>query len=163
MQLTFVEVRVILDLKYNPTKRTGYSLNPGFYEVFDLDKTLKYILTDNVKISVTIDDVRLKSNLKANQTLIFTSKSFFFTTLGFTQSHSNPLDDNDGFYQLISGSYKSDRPINISGIDKIHLKCDCINGSIVNGVREPNLYSFALYSPPGHKIYKEPRAKFLKR
>ena len=42
-----------------------------------------------------------------------------------------------GFYQLIEGSYKSDRPINITGIDKIHLKCDCIQGSIVNGIREP--------------------------
>ena len=64
---------------------------------------------------------------------------------------------------MISGSYKSDRPINITGIDKIHLKCDCIQGSIVNGVREPILYSFALSSPPGHKIYKEPRVKLFKK
>ena len=27
----------ILDLKYIPTKRTGYSLNPGIYEVIDLN------------------------------------------------------------------------------------------------------------------------------
>ena len=63
---------------------------------------------------------------------------------------------------MISGSYKSDRPINISGSDKIHLKCDCTQGSIVNGIREPILYSFALSSPPGHKIYKEPRVKLFK-
>ena len=66
-----------------------------------------------MKISVTVDDVRLKSNLKTNQTLIYTNKSYFYTILGFTQSRSYPLDDIDGFYQVISGSCKSDRPINI--------------------------------------------------
>ena len=161
MQLTYNEIIDILDLKYIPTKRTGYSLNPGIYEVDDLNNTLKYFLPDTVKLSVTIDDIRLKSNLKTNQTLIFTEKSFFFTILGFTRSRSYPLDDINGFYQLIAGSYKSDEPINITGIDKVHLKCDCIQGSIVNGKREPFLFSFALSSPPGHKVYKEPRVKIF--
>ena len=163
MRLSYDEIMDILDLKYIPTKRTGYSLNPGIYEVVDLNNTLKYILPDNVRVNITIDDIRLKSNLKINQTLIFTEKSFFYTILGFTQSHSYPLDDIDGFYQLIAGSYKSDKPINITGIDKIHLKADCIEGSIVNGIREPILFSFALSSPPGQKIYKEPRIKLFKK
>ena len=130
----------------------------------DLNNTLKYILPDNVRVNVTIDDVRLKSNLKTNQTLIFTEKSFFYKILGFTRSQSYPLDDIDEFYQLIAGSYKKDRPINITGIDKIHLKCYFIQGSIVNCMREPILFSFALSSPPGHKIYKQPKVKlFLKK
>ena len=162
-QLTYDEIMDILDLKYIPTKRAGYSLDPSIYEVDDLNNTLRYFLPDNVKVNVTIDDIRLKSNLKDNQTLIFTEKSFFYTILGFTQSRSYPLDDIDGIYQIMAGSYKSDRPINITGIDKIHLKCDCIQGSIVNGIREPILYSFALSSPPGHKIYKEPRIKLFKK
>ena len=116
-----------------------------------------------MKINITIDDIRLKSNLKINQTLIFTEKSFFFNILGFTQSRSYPLDDINGFYQLIEGSYKSNKPINFTGIDKIHLKCDCLEGSIVNGIRESILFSFALSSPPGHKIYKEPRVKLFKK
>ena len=137
MQLTYDEIIDVLDLKYISTKRIGYSLNPGIYEIVDLNNTLRYILPDNVEVIVTIDDIRLKSNLKINQTLIFTEKSFFCTVLGFTQPRSYPLDDIDGFYQIIAGSYKSDRPINITGIDKNHLKCDCIQGSIVNGIREP--------------------------
>ena len=163
MQLTYNEIIDILDLEYIPTKRIGYSLNPGIYEVDDLNNTLKYILPDIVKVSVTIDDIRLKTNLKINQTLIFTEKSFFYTILGFTQSRSSSLDDIDGFYQLIAGSYKSDRPINITAIDKVHLESDCIQGSIVNGIREPIFYSFALSSPPGHKIYKEPKVKLFKK
>ena len=162
-QLTYDEIIDILDLKYIPTKRTGYTLEPGIYEVVNLNNTLKYILPDNVKVSITIDDVRLKSNLKINQTLIFTEKSFFYTILGFTRSHSYPLDDIDGFCQIIAGSYESEKPINITGIDKIHLKCDCIQGSVVNGIREPILYSFGLSSPPGHEIYKDSRVKLFKK
>ena len=163
MRLSYDEFMDTLDLKYIPTKRTGYSLNPGIYEVVDLNNTLKHVLPDNVKVNITIDDIRLKPNLKINQTLIFTEKPFFYTILGFTQSRSYPLDDIDSHYQLIAGSYKSDKPNNITGIDKIHLKCDCIQGSIVNGIREPILFSFALSSPPGDKIYKEPRIKLLKK
>ena len=163
MRLSYDEIMNILDLKYIPTKRTGYSLNPGIYEVNDLNNTLKHILPDNVEVNITIDDIGLKSNLKINQTLIFTERSFFYTILGFTQSRSYPLDDIDSHYQIIAGSYESNKPINIISIDKIHLKCDCIQGSIVNGIREPILYSFALSSPPGHKIYKEPRVKLFKK
>ena len=104
MRLSYDEIMIILDLKYIPTKRTGYSLNPGIYEVIDLNNTLKHILPNNVKVNFTIDDIRLKSNLKINQTLKFTERSFFYTILGFTQSRSYPLDDIDSRYQLIAGS-----------------------------------------------------------
>ena len=116
-----------------------------------------------MKVSVTIDDIRLKSNLKINQTLIFTEKSFFCAILGFTRSRSYPLDDVDGFYHLIAGSYKSDRPINITVFDKILLKFDCINGSIVNGIGEPILYTFALSSLPCRKFFKDPSIKLFKK
>ena len=128
-----------------------------------LNNTLNYTLPDNVKVSVTIDDVRLKSNLKTNQTLIFTKKSFVYTFLGFTRSLFYPLDDTDGFHQMITGSYNGEKPINITGIDKVHLKGDCVQGSIVKCIREPILYNFALSLPPGQKIYKEPKIKLLKK
>ena len=87
----------------------------------------------------------------------------FYAILGFTQSHSGALGGFSGFVQLIPGSYESDRLINITGIDKIHLKSDCINGSNVNGTKEAISYSFALSSPAGHKIYKEPKIKLLEK
>ena len=39
MRLSYDEIMDILDLKYIPTKRTGYSLNPGIYEIVDLNNT----------------------------------------------------------------------------------------------------------------------------
>ena len=61
MQLTYDEIIDVLDLKDILKKRTGYSLNPVVCEVTVLDTTLKFILPDNVKLSFTIGDIRLKS------------------------------------------------------------------------------------------------------
>ena len=58
MRLSYDEIMDILDLKYISTKRTGYSIDPGIYEVIDLNNTLKHILPDNVKLNITIDDIR---------------------------------------------------------------------------------------------------------
>ena len=76
-QLTYDGIIDLSDLKYIPTKRTGYSSKLGISEISDINTTLKYILSDNVKVSVSFDDIGLKSNLKINQTLIFTNQSFF--------------------------------------------------------------------------------------
>ena len=124
------------------------------------NNTLKSILPDNVEIIVTIDEKEYKSKLKINQTLIFSNKIFLYTILGFTQSHFYPLDDIDDFNQLIAGSYKSEKPIDIKRIDKVHLNCDCIDGSIMNGTRELVLYSFALDQPPGHKTQRTKNQTF---
>ena len=71
----------------------GCSLNPGIYEVNELNKTLKNILPDNVEVSITIDDIRLKANIKISQCLNSTGKCFFYTILGLTQSYSYPLNN----------------------------------------------------------------------
>ena len=89
-------------------------------------------------------------------------KSFFYTILDFTQSHSGVSGDIEGFIQKIPGTNKRDKPVNTTGIAKIHLGRDCFTGSIVNGIRKPILFSFGLSSPTGHKRYKEPRIKLFK-
>ena len=78
-QLIYDEIVIILDLKSISTKRTCDSLIPGIYKLVDLNNTLKYILPDNVKVNITTDDIRIKANLKNNQTSIFTNKCFFYT------------------------------------------------------------------------------------
>ena len=64
---------------------------------------------------------------------------------------------------MIAGSYKSDKPITITGIDKIHLKCNSVQGNIVDGIRQPILHSFDLSAPLGRKIFKEPRMILIKK
>ena len=35
-----------------------------------------------------------------------------------------------------SGTHTSEKPVMITTFDKVHLKCDCVDDSIVNGIRE---------------------------
>ena len=73
------------------------------------------------------------------------------------------MNEIEGFIQLVPGKYKSNRPIIITGVDKIHLKCDCIIGSIVKGIREANLHSFALSLPQGENVFIEPKIKLFQK
>ena len=124
---------------------------------------LKILFPEGVKVKNTIDDVRLGSNLTIITTIKFTEKIFLCTILGFTESHSGVLVDMAAFAQMIPGTFKSDKLVISTGIDKVHLKTDCINGAIVNGVREPILYSYAHSSPPGYKRYNQVRVKLFKK
>ena len=139
----------------------GYTLPLGVFEMTDINLMLKSLVPKEVNQKITNDDVRLKSKLTTNKTIKFTKKSFCYIILGVTQSLSGVLGDIDGFVQLLQGNYKINKPINVTGIDKYLLKCDCINGSIVNGVGEAKLYSFALSSFPGHTLFKEPKIKLF--
>ena len=122
MQLTYDESVDISDIKFIPSKRIPHSLQPGKYENSDLNKALEDLLPTNVKISITIDDIKLKSKLNDNQTLISTKKSFFYPIIGFTQSQLGVIGHIEGFVQKIPVTYKSEKPLSITGIDKIHLK-----------------------------------------
>ena len=76
----------------------------------------------------------------------FDEKSFFTTILGFTS----------GCDYKNYNKYISQKIVNLSSTNKIHLKCDCIDGSIQNGSRQPILFSFVLDKPSGYKVFCEP-------
>ena len=78
--------------------------------------------------------------------LKFNGKSFFNTLLGFA-----PYWD----YKL-PNIYTSEKFLNLSTANKIHLKCDVIDGSVVNGLRQPILFNFVLNEPSGCILFCEP-------
>ena len=43
------------------------------------------------------------------------------------------------------------------------MKCDVINGSIVDGFRQPILYRFLLDKLPGYKVFSEPETIYYKK
>ena len=86
-------------------------------------------------------------------TLRFDETSFFHTLMGFT-----PYWD----YKP-TGGYISDKILNLSTVKKIHLKCDVIDGSVVNSIRQPILYSFVLDKPSGFKVFSEPETIHYKK
>ena len=85
---------------------------------------LNSLLLADAKAKFKFDCIVLRWNITTNREIKIPEKSFFYTLLGFIQNHSGVLGDIEGFVQLIAGTYKSDNPINITGIDKMHLKCD---------------------------------------
>ena len=91
----------------------------------------------------------MKSVLTTSNPIHFSSRLNIL--LGFTNKD----------YQ--GGTHTSEKPVMISIIDKVHLKCDCVDGSIVNGIREQILFSFNLSALPGYKIIKEPTTVLYKK
>ena len=43
------------------------------------------------------------------------------------------------------------------------MRCDAIDGSVVDGVRQPILYSFVLDKPSGYKVFCEPETIHYKK
>ena len=70
------------------------------------------------------------------------------TLLGFTNK------------EYPAGTHISEKPVMITSTDKVQLKCDCVDGSIGNGVREQILFSFNFSAPPVYKIITEPNNIF---
>ena len=74
------------------------------------------------------------------------------TLLGFTNT------DNS------EGTHKSEIRVMITTTDKVHLKCDCVDGSIVNDKREQNLLRFFfLVLLRDKKSIKEPNIILYKK
>ena len=153
-QIDLVEddIKLVLD-EYNSNFIT-YELAPGIYTYRDIAEAGFYILQSEYpqsssEILIRLDDITRKTKLVVRSGIIairFDEKSFFNTILGFT-----PGWDYKHYNQ-----YLSQKILNLSNTNKIHLKCDAIDGSVVNGIRQPILYSFVLDKPAGYKIFCEP-------
>ena len=160
-QIDLVEddIKLVLD-EYNSNFIT-YELAPGIYTNRDIAEALYYILqseypSSGSEILIRLDDITRKTKLVVRSGIIairFDEKSFFSTILGFT-----PGWDYKRYNQ-----YLSQKIVNLSNTNKIHLKCDAIDGSVVNGVRQPILYSFVLDKPAGYKIFCEPETIHYKK
>ena len=98
--------------------------------------------------------MKTKLDVKARIIAIrFDEKSFFSTILGFTS----------GWDYKHYNKYTSQKVVNLGSTNKIHLNCDCIDGSVVNGIRQPILFSFVLDKPSGYKVFCEPETIHFKK
>ena len=153
------DIKMVLD-EYNSSFIT-YELDPGIYTFKDFSKSLFNILQseypgpDNV-IVIEYDDITTKAKLVVKFGIItikFGEKSFFSTVLGFTP----------GWDYKHYNKYTSQKVVNLGSTNKIHLKCDCIDGSVLNGVRQPILYSFVLDKLPDTKYFVNLKQFIIKK
>ena len=128
-------------------------IEPGIYELTDINiaiqNKIKEFKIPNLSFNIKANDVLMKSILTTSNSIHFNSE--LNALLGFTNK----------FYP--AGTLTSEKPVMITTTDKVHLKCDCVDGSIVNGIREQILFSFNLSAPPGYKIIKEPTTVLYKK
>ena len=145
------DIRLILK-QYNSHFIT-YELTPGIYTSRDISDAIHTFSGHSEIIQYEYDDINMKTKiiLKFKKfglgTLRFDERSFFHTLLGFTPYWDYKLTNSN--HDAIPGVYTSDKILNLNTINKIHLKCDCIDGSIQDGVRQPILFSFVLDKPSG--------------
>ena len=126
-------------------------LTPGVYELVDINNAIEQKINESdydFKFDLIPDTISMKSVSTTSNNIQFNSK--LNTVLGFTHTVYPP------------GTHTSEKPVMITTTDKVHLKCDCVDGSIVNGIREQILFSFNLSAPPGYKIIKEPTTVLYK-
>ena len=164
------DVQLILK-EYNSHFITN-ELTPGIYTIQDITDAIQTFSGHQETIQLEYDDnsKRATINLKfkneatlfALGTLRFDNQSFFHTLLGFPPYWDYKPDNSN--HVLVPGVYPSDKIIlNFNTINKIHLKCDCIDGSIQDGLRQPILFSFVLDKPSGYKIFCEPETIHYKK
>ena len=144
------DIKLVLD-EYNSSFITC-ELEPGIYSYKDITEALFYMLQSDFppyEIFITLDDVSRKTKLVVNSDIMaisFDEKSFFSSILGFTP----------GWDYKHYNEYLSQKIVNLNGTNKIHLRCDAIDGSVANGIRQSILYSFVLDKPSGYKVFCEP-------
>ena len=133
-------------------------LPPGAYEIVDINNTIQQELfkcctlpggSSDFKLNIETDTISMKSVLTTASGIYFNSE--LNKLLRFTNK------------EYPAGTHISEKPVMITTTDKVHLKCDCVDGSIVNGIREQILFSFNLSAPPGYKIIKEPNIILYKK
>ena len=153
------EIKLVLD-EYNSSFIT-YELEPGIYTFKDISEALfnslqpEYPEPSNA-IVIEFDDTTRKNKLVVRSSFVairFHGKSFFSTVLGFTS----------GWDYKHYKKYISQKNVSLSSTKKIHLKCDVIDESIQDGIRQPILYSFVLDKPSGYKVFCELETTHYKR
>ena len=116
-----------------------YQLAPGIYTMQAISDAIKTFSGHEVTIEIVYDDITKRATIVlkfkdekekfALGTLRFDKQSFFHTLLGFSPYWD--YKPNNSNHVLIPGVYPSDKIIlSLNTIDKIHLKCVAINGSI---------------------------------
>ena len=160
-QIDLVEDDIKLVLNENNSNFHTYELTPGIYTSKDISEALFNILQSDYPghsnvIDIEYDDITMKTKLVVRFGIIairFDEKSFFSTILGFSS----------GWDYKHYKKYTSHKIVNLGSTNKINLKCDVIDGSVVNGSRQPILYTFILDKLPGYKVFSEPETIHYKK
>ena len=135
-----------LNLKQNNANFVTYELDPGIYTIENLQEDIHPLGDHEGTLQIEYDHLNKKTKIILTRsgsilgTLRFDEKSFLYTLLGFAPYWD--YKPTNAIHADFPGVYTNDKILNLNTINKIHLKCDVIDGSLVNGLRQPILFSF---------------------
>ena len=133
-----------------------YELSPGIYTIKDISEAVYTMGDHEGTLQIKNDDITMKTKPILTGfdgifgKLRFNKKSFLNTLLGFTPYWDSKLINAINVDS--SSVYNIEKLLKFGTNDKIHLKSDAINGSVVNGLRQPILFSFILKKRSGYKV-----------
>ena len=76
IDITCDEIVDLLEFKLTAGSTTEYILPPNIYEIIVLNLMIKSLLPNEVKVNITIDDIKLRSILTTVKTVKFTENFF---------------------------------------------------------------------------------------
>ena len=131
-----------------------YELSPGIYTIKDISDVIQTFGGHSDIIEIEYNDISMKTkNILKYKDF---RENFGLGTLRFDKIFFHTLLGHDPYFDYkVPGVYTSDKILNLNTTNKIHLKCDCIDGSIQDGMRQPILFTFVLDKPSGYKIICE--------
>ena len=153
-EIDWVEDDIRLVLNECNSSFITYKTSPGIRNFKDVSEALSRFLQSEYEgyhnaINIEFDDITMKTKLVVRtgiKATIFDEKSFFGTIFGF----------NHGWDYKHYNEYISHEFVNLGSTIKTHLRADVFDGSVVNGIKQPILYSFVVDKLPGYKKFCEP-------
>lgn len=123
----------------------------GAYEIITINEYIQKQLAKNnhpKAFNIEANDITLKCVIhieKPNVQILFNHNQSLNKLLGFRK------DIIEG-----AGEHEGENIVDILSVNSILVNCDIIEGSYLNGMQEPVLYSFFPDVPPGYKMNEKP-------
>ena len=136
---------------------TNKNISEAVYTIGDKEGTMKI---EYVEISTKLKNFLTRFGLTF-ETLRFDEKSIFNILLN-SPTYWDYIPIN-AIHTDSPGVYTIEKFIKLRTIKRIQLKCDVFDGSVVNGLKQPILYSFVSDETPGYKIFYEPETLNFKK
>ena len=123
----------------------------GAYEIEAINEYIQELLVEHDNKDI----FSIEANLMTLKCIINMKKP----GVKFYLNHIHSLNKLLGFNKSIIegvGKHEGDNIVDILSVNSILINCDIVEGSYLNGLQKPILYSFFPDVPPGYKINEKP-------
>ena len=156
----------IFRYKFNDTIY-NIEILPGAYELSEINDFIQRNLVDGASLEIIPNNNTLKCNIRINVSSTEgagrsgseaprATSSRPIGNVSVIFDHERSMKDLLGYPEHtlleVPGDYEGSNIVKILAVNQIHVNCNIVDGSFVNGSKAPVLYSFFPNVPPGYKV-----------